>query len=158
MKIGSILGEPMRVHGIEPDARRRRDRIAELLTICGLNPNFADRYPHQLSGGEKQRVAIARAFASQPKLVICDEISSSLDVSVEAAVVALLVELQRRHGTSVLFITHDLNLVRQIAHRIVVMLKGEVVEAVDVAALPDGARHEYTRALLAAVPKTAATA
>ena len=97
-------------------------------------------------------MAIARAFASNPQLVICDEITSSLDVSVQAAVVALLVDLQRRHGTSYLFITHDLNLVRQIAHRIAVMYRGELVELIAVADLAAGARHAYTRSLLAAVP------
>jgi peptide/nickel transport system ATP-binding protein len=158
-RVREILSRPLRLFGGgERDGRSEAEVIAALLEQVRLPAAFADRYPHQLSGGEKQRVAIARAFASQPKLVICDEITSSLDVSVQAAVVALLIELQRRHATSVLFITHDLNLVRQIAHRIVVMLKGEVVEAVDVAALPDGARHEYTRALLAAVPQPAATA
>src|SRR5204863_6934513 len=109
-------------------------------------------YPHQLSGGEKQRVAIARAFASHPKLVICDEITSALDVSVQAAVIELLLELQRRHGTAYLFITHDLNLVRQIAHRIAVMYRGEIVDLFEIGDLHAPARHAYTRALLAAVP------
>ncbi|MEO7761440.1 MAG: ABC transporter ATP-binding protein, partial [Casimicrobiaceae bacterium] len=126
--------------------------IGELLEQVRLPAEFADRFPHQLSGGEKQRVAIARAFASKPKLVICDEITSSLDVSVQASVIALLVDLQRRHGTSYLFITHDLNLVRQIAHRIAVMYRGELVELIEVSALAGGARNDYTRALLAAVP------
>jgi peptide/nickel transport system ATP-binding protein len=154
-RVREILSRPLRLYAgeRERDGRGEAEVIATLLEQVRLPASFADRFPHQLSGGEKQRVAIARAFASQPKLVICDEITSSLDVSVQAAVVALLVELQRAHGTSVLFITHDLNLVRQLAHRIVVMLKGEVVEAVDVAALPGGARHDYTRALLAAVPQ-----
>jgi len=158
-RVREILSRPLRLFGgTDRGGCGEAEVIAALLDQVRLPASFADRFPHQLSGGEKQRVAIARAFASQPKLVICDEITSSLDVSVQAAVVALLVELQRAHGTSVLFITHDLNLVRQLAHRIVVMLKGEVVEAVDVAALPDGARHDYTRALLAAVPEPAASA
>jgi peptide/nickel transport system ATP-binding protein len=115
-------------------------------------PSLAARYPHPPSGGEKQRVAIARAFASNPKLVICDEITSSLDVSVQAAVVALLVELQRARGASYLFITHDINLVRQIAHRIAVMYRGTIVDLCPVEAVPDGLRNPYSRELVAAVP------
>ena len=156
-RVREILSRPLRLYG-RSEGRPETETIAALLEQVRLPASFADRFPHQLSGGEKQRVAIARAFASQPKLVICDEITSSLDVSVQAAVVALLVELQRAHGTSVLFITHDLNLVRQIAHRIVVMLKGEVVETLDVAGLPGSARHDYTRALLAAVPQIVSSA
>ena len=150
-KIHEILARPLKLYGAG-DGGSLSHRIGDLLEQVRLPRTHADRYPHQLSGGEKQRVAIARAFASKPKLVICDEITSSLDVSVQAAVIALLADLQRAYGTSVLFVTHDLNLIRQIAHRIVVMLKGELVEAVDVAALPAGATHPYTRALLAAVP------
>ena len=150
-RVREILRRPLELYG---DRMRSRDRsaIGELLEQVRLPAAFADRFPHQLSGGEKQRVAIARAFASNPRLVICDEITSSLDVSVQAAVIALLVDLQRRHGTSYLFITHDLNLVRQIAHRIAVMYRGELVELVDVSDLASGAQHAYTRSLLAAVP------
>ena len=150
-RVREILRRPLDLYG---DRTRSRDRsaIGELLEQVRLPAAFADRFPHQLSGGEKQRVAIARAFASNPRLVICDEITSSLDVSVQAAVIALLVDLQRRHGTSYLFITHDLNLVRQIAHRIAVMYRGELVELVDVADLASGAQHAYTRSLMAAVP------
>src|SRR5207247_3625766 len=101
---------------------------------------------------EKQRVAIARAFASRPKLVICDEITSALDVSVQASVVELLLDLQRRFGTAYLFITHDLNLIRQIAHRIAVMHRGELVELLTIDELRRGAHHPYTRALIEAVP------
>ncbi|MEO1226518.1 MAG: ABC transporter ATP-binding protein, partial [Pseudomonadota bacterium] len=117
-----------------------------------LPEDYAKRYPHQLSGGEKQRVAIARAFASKPQIVICDEITSSLDVSVQASIIQLLLALRARHGTAYLFITHDLNLVRQIAHRIVVMFRGDVVETATVARLARQPEHAYTKALLDAVP------
>jgi peptide/nickel transport system ATP-binding protein len=150
-RIREILSRPLELYG-EPGRGPDKADIVDLLEQVRLPAAFAERYPYQLSGGEKQRVAIARAFASNPKLVICDEITSSLDVSVQAAVVALLVDLQRRHGTGYLFITHDLNLVRQIAHRIAVMYRGDLVELIDVADLAAGARHAYTRSLIAAVP------
>ena len=150
-RIREILSRPLVLYGA-PGRRPDKDVVNDLLEQVRLPVAFAERYPHQLSGGEKQRVAIARAFASNPKLVICDEVTSSLDVSVQADVVALLVDLQRRHGTSYLFITHDLNLVRQIAHRIAVMYRGDLVELIDVADLAAGARHAYTRSLMAAVP------
>jgi ABC-type dipeptide/oligopeptide/nickel transport system ATPase component len=123
----------------------------DVIDLMGLSP-LLSRHTGQLSGGEKQRVAIARAFASHPKLVICDEITSSLDVSVQAAVIELLLELQRRHGTAYLFITHDLNLVRQIAHRIAVMYRGDLVELATIEELAAGPRHPYTRSLIDAVP------
>lgn len=151
-RISEILSRPIALYG-EPEQRRDKAAIGALLEQVRLPASYASRYPHQLSGGEKQRVAIARAFASKPRLVICDEITSALDVSVQASVIALLVELQRLHGTAYLFITHDLNLVRQIAHRIAVMYRGDLVELIDVAELAaGGARHPYTRSLLEAVP------
>jgi peptide/nickel transport system ATP-binding protein len=153
-RIREILSRPLALYG-KPVQARDRDAIGDLLEQVRLPRAYAERYPHQLSGGEKQRVAIARAFASQPRLVICDEITSSLDVSVQASVIELLVDLQRRHGTAYLFITHDLNLVRQIAHRIAVMYRGDLVELVDVADLATGASHPYTRSLLEAVPAPA---
>ena len=148
-RVREILSRPLVLFG---ERSPSRGAIEVLLDEVRLPAGYAERYPHQLSGGEKQRVAIARAFASRPRIVICDEITSSLDVSVQASIVALLVELQRARGTSYVFITHDLNLVRQIAHRILVMLRGEVVETLDVDSLPDGASHWYTQSLLAAVP------
>ncbi|TCR64192.1 ABC transporter ATP-binding protein [Bosea sp. BK604] len=153
-RIREILSRPLALYG-KPGQGRGAEAIGDLLEQVRLPRSYAERYPHQLSGGEKQRVAIARAFASQPRLVICDEITSALDVSVQASVIELLVDLQRRHGTAYLFITHDLNLVRQIAHRIAVMYRGDLVELVDVAALPAGASHAYTRSLLDAVPAPA---
>ncbi len=96
MKIGSIIGEPMRVHGIVPDASRRRDRVAELLSICGLNPNFADRYPHEMSGGQRQRVGVARALSLNPEFIVCDEAVSALDVSIQAQIINLLEDSARQ--------------------------------------------------------------
>ena len=125
--------------------------MRELLRKVLLPEDYADRFPHQLSGGEKQRVAIARAFAAQPRLVVCDEITSSLDVSVQSTISSLLVDLQRETGTACLFITHDLNLVRQLAHRIVVMQNGRVVDLFQTRDAEAPERHEYTQALLEAV-------
>jgi peptide/nickel transport system ATP-binding protein len=156
-RVREILSRPLALYG-EPGARRNAAAIGELLEQVRLPASFAERYPHQLSGGEKQRVAIARAFASKPKLVICDEITSALDVSVQASVIELLVDLQKRFGTAYLFITHDINLVRQIAHRIAVMYRGDLVDLVDIAALETGPLHSYTRSLLDAVPAPATAA
>ncbi|NKJ36511.1 ABC transporter ATP-binding protein [Rhizobium sp. SG570] len=155
-KIHEILARPLKLYGAG-DGGSLSHRIGDLLEQVRLPRTHADRYPHQLSGGEKQRVAIARAFASKPKLVICDEITSALDVSVQASIVQLLLELHRKHGTAFLFITHDLNLVRQIAHRIAVMYRGDLVEIApsDEIASPD--RADYTRQLIAAVPALAGT-
>lgn len=156
-RVREILSRPLKLYGIVPP-EQRAERIATLLEQVRLPREFADRLPHQLSGGEKQRVAIARAFAAEPELVICDEITASLDVSVQASVAELLVSLQRQTGTACLFITHDLNLVRQLAHRICVMQNGKLMDAFhrDDAERPD--RNPYTRALLKAVPPPASQA
>ena len=152
MKIGAILGEPMRVHGIEPNASRRRDRIAELLTLCGLNPNFADRYPHEMSGGQRQRVGIARALSLNPEFIVCDEAVSALDVSIQAQIINLLEDLRDKLNLTYLFIAHDLSVVRHLCHRVAVMYLGRVVELAESDELFDNPLHPYTRALLAAVP------
>jgi peptide/nickel transport system ATP-binding protein len=125
-----------------------------MLEEVGLPAAYESRHPHELSGGEKQRVAIARAFAAAPKFVICDEVTSALDVVVQAEIARLLVALQARHGTAFLFITHDLNLVRQLAHRVAVMYRGSLVDVFDAAGFATEDRHPYTRALLAAVAET----
>ena len=152
-RVAEILARPLRLYG-DPEGRALDTAIGALLASVQLPAAFAERYPHQLSGGEKQRVAIARAFASRPKLVICDEVTSSLDVSVQAAVVELLVGLQARVGSSTIFISHDINLVRQIAHRIAVMYRGELVELIEARELRRrGPSHTYTRALMDAVPE-----
>jgi len=149
--IGSILSRPLRLYRLVPRSKVA-DRIRELLEMVLLPAEFASRYPHELSGGQKQRVAIARAFAAEPKLVICDEITAALDVSVQAAVARLLTDLQRKTGAACLFITHDLNLIRQLAHRIAVMQRGRLVDTFDVAQAEQPDRDAYTRALLEAVP------
>jgi peptide/nickel transport system ATP-binding protein len=145
-RVGAILARPLRLFG------SALAEIPRLLEQVRLPAGTVDKYPHQLSGGEKQRVAIARAFAARPALVICDEITAALDVSVQAQVIALLLALRAAHGTAYLFITHDLNLVRQIAHRIGVMQAGTMVELRDAAAFDGPDAHPYTRALIAASP------
>ncbi len=152
-KVSEILSRPLRLFGDGTDLDRQ---IGDMLEQVRLPRNHASRYPHQLSGGEKQRVAIARAFASKPKLVICDEITSALDVSVQASVVELLLELQKASGTAYFFITHDLNLIRQIAHRIAVMYRGDLIEVVKADEIDSPDRADYTRRLIEAVPRAAA--
>ena len=150
-KIGTIIGRPLRLYRIVPP-NKVAARVREMLEMVRLPADYADRYPHQLSGGEKQRVAIARAFAAEPSLVICDEVTAALDVSVQAAVAELLVKLQRDTGAACIFITHDLNLIRQIAHRIAVMHHGALVDYFDRDEARSDDRAAYTRELLDAVP------
>ncbi|MRS18200.1 dipeptide ABC transporter ATP-binding protein [Enterobacteriaceae bacterium RIT692] len=150
MTIGEIIARPLRLYGLPP-GETEAQAVARLLQEVRLPPEFAQRYPHALSGGQKQRVAIARAFANPPDLVICDEITAALDVSVQATIIELLLELRRRYGTAYLFITHDLNLIRQIAHRVAVMYRGDVVEVLSGDNMTALAQHPYTRALLDAV-------
>lgn len=152
MKIGDIIAEPMAVHGIIPDAAKRDARVRELLTICGLNASFTDRYPHEMSGGQRQRVGIARALAMNPEFIVCDEPVSALDVSIQAQVVNLLEDLRDKFGLTYLFIAHDLSVVRHLCQRVAVMYLGRIVEMADSDELFDNPQHPYTRALLAAVP------
>jgi oligopeptide transport system ATP-binding protein len=152
MKVGEIIGEPMKVHGLEPDAGKRAARVRELLRVCGLNPKFADRYPHEMSGGQRQRVGIARALALEPEFIVCDEAVSALDVSIQAQVVNLLEDLRERFGLTYLFIAHDLSVVRHLCQRVAVMYLGRIVELAENDELFDHALHPYTQALLAAVP------
>src|SRR5213080_4177836 len=151
-KVGSIIGEPMMVHGVEKDARRRFDRVRELLSTCGLNPNFADRYPHEMSGGQRQRVGIARALALNPEFIVCDEAVSALDVSIQAQIINLLEDLREKFNLTYLFIAHDLSVVRHLCQRVAVMYLGRIVEMADGDELFDNPLHPYTQALLSAVP------
>ena len=152
MKVGDIVGEPIKVHGVEPDAGRRRARVRELLSVCGLDPKFTDRYPHEMSGGQRQRVGIARALALDPEFIVCDEAVSALDVSIQAQVVNLLEDLRERFGLTYLFIAHDLSVVRHLCQRVAVMYLGRIVEMAECDELFDNPLHPYTQALLSAVP------
>ena len=152
MKVGQIIAEPMKVHAIEPNASRRAARVRELLSICGLNPNFVDRYPHEMSGGQRQRIGIARALALAPEFIICDEAVSALDVSIQAQIVNLLEDLRERFRLTYLFIAHDLSVVRHLCQRVAVMYLGRIVELADCDELFDNSLHPYTRVLLDAVP------
>jgi oligopeptide transport system ATP-binding protein len=152
MKVGDIIGEPIMVHGLAPDSAKRAARVRELLSVCGLNPNFADRYPHEMSGGQRQRVGIARALALEPEFIVCDEAVSALDVSIQAQVINLLEDLRERFGLTYLFIAHDLSVVRHLCQRVAVMYLGRIVELADCDELFDHPLHPYTRALLGAVP------
>jgi oligopeptide transport system ATP-binding protein len=152
MKVGDIVGEPIKVHGLEPDAGRRRARVRELLSVCGLDPKFTDRYPHEMSGGQRQRVGIARALALEPEFIVCDEAVSALDVSIQAQVVNLLEDLRERFGLTYLFIAHDLSVVRHLCQRVAVMYLGRIVEMAECDELFDNPLHPYTQALLSAVP------
>ena len=149
--IGTILARPLRLYrGLSGSSLR--DRIADLLERVQLPRHFAERYPHELSGGEKQRVAIARALGAEPEIIVCDEITSGLDASVQAAVVNLLREIRSATGVSLLFITHDLNLLRHVADRVAVMYLGRIVEIRDAARLAEPPYHPYTEALLSSAP------
>ena len=151
MTIGDAIREPMELHAVG-DPAERHGRLAELLTLVGLQPQQARRYPHEFSGGQRQRIGIARALAANPKFLVCDEPVSALDVSIQAQIINLLQALKARFGLSLLFVAHDLAVVRHVADRIAVMYLGKIVETAPADALFAAPRHPYTRALLAAVP------
>jgi oligopeptide/dipeptide ABC transporter ATP-binding protein len=150
MTIGQIVGEPLMLHGLAEG--RRKERVDEILDLVGLAPTLALRYPHEFSGGQRQRIGIARAIAVEPKLIVCDEPVSALDVSIQAQVVNLLRDLQERLGLAYLFIAHDLAVVKHIADRVAVMYLGQIVEMGNKHDLFERPRHPYTQALLSAIP------
>ena len=151
MTVGTIVREPMDIFNLH-DAADRRLHVMRLLDMVGLDPRFLNRYPHEFSGGQRQRIGIARALAVQPKLIVCDEAVSALDVSIQAQVINLLRDLQQQLGVAYIFIAHDLAVVRHIADRVGVMYLGRIVELADVDELYDNPQHPYTQALLSAAP------
>jgi ABC-type oligopeptide transport system ATPase subunit len=151
MRVGDIVEEPLVIHRTGSKAERRR-RVEELFNLVGLDPSQLARYPHQFSGGQRQRIGVARALALNPSLIIADEPVSALDVSVQAQVINLLMELQERLKLTYLFIAHDLRLVRHICSRVAVMYRGKIVELGTAQMLFDAPAHPYTRALLSAIP------
>jgi len=152
MTAGAAISEPIEIHGLAKSAKDRRDRVMDLLKSVGLSPEHANRYPHEFSGGQRQRVAIARALAVEPKLILCDEPVSALDVSIQAQVINLLKDLQRERGVAYLFISHDLAVVEHLSDDVMVMYLGRIVESGSAEAICREPRHPYTGALLSSVP------
>lgn len=149
---GSIVGEPLKIHHLVSNHREYQERVKELFRLAQLDPSMVDRVPHEFSGGQRQRIGIARALASEPKLIVCDEPISALDVSIQAQIMNLLGELQERLGLTYLFIAHDLSVVRHISDRVAVMYLGHIVEITGWKELYENPLHPYTKALLSAVP------
>jgi oligopeptide transport system ATP-binding protein len=152
MTVGAIIGEGLLIHGLTQARSEVADRVAELLTMVGLSKDQMRRYPHEFSGGQRQRIGIARALAVQPRLIVCDEAVSALDVSIQAQVINLLQDLQEQLGLTYVFIAHDLSVVEHASNRVAVMYLGRIVEMADARDLYAQARHPYTESLLSAVP------
>ena len=152
MRVGDILGEALHVHGLARDRTTRRARVAELLQLVGLQPEHSERYPHEFSGGQRQRIGVARALSVGPEFIVADEPLSALDVSIQAQVINLLLDLRERFALTLLFISHDLDVVEYLCDRVVVLYLGRVMELAPTAELYARPLHPYTRALLAASP------
>ncbi|MGJ7609033.1 ABC transporter ATP-binding protein [Variovorax sp. LT1R20] len=152
MRVGEVIAQPLLNFGLMSDRRSMTKRVGQLLEMVGLPADSGNRFPHEFSGGQRQRIAIARALAPEPKMIVCDEAVSALDVSVKAQVVGLLAELQSQLGLTLLFISHDLAIVEQLAHRVAVMYLGKIVELSPSLNLFEQPAHPYTQALLSAVP------
>jgi oligopeptide/dipeptide ABC transporter ATP-binding protein len=150
-RVGSIIGDPFAIHGIADGADRKK-RVQEVMELVGLNPEHYNRFPAEFSGGQRQRIGVARALAFRPKLVICDEPVSALDVSIQAQIINLLADLQKEFGLTYLFIAHDLSVVRHVSDRVSVMYLGQISESAPTSELWHHPRHPYTDALLSAVP------
>ncbi len=157
MRVGRIIGEGLEVHGIAHGAELRR-RVLELMERVGLSTDAYDRYPHEFSGGQRQRIGIARALAVGPRFIVADEPVSALDVSIQAQILNLLMEIQRDFGITFAFISHDLRVVEHVSHRVAVMYRGQIVELADAEQIYRTPQHPYTRELLAAVPTIRARA
>lgn len=151
MTIGSIIGEAMEIHGVAK-GKEKIEKVTQLLETVGLAPHHLRRYPHEFSGGQRQRIGVARALAVDPKLIICDEPVSALDVSIQAQVINLMQDLQREFGLTYLFIAHDLSVVKHISDRVAVMYLGKIVELAEKEELYQNPQHPYTKALLSAIP------
>ena len=152
MTVGDIVGEAIDIHKLAANKKERHDRIISMLEKVGLNSEHANRYPHEFSGGQRQRVGIARALAVNPQFIVCDEPISALDVSIQAQIVNLLVDLQKKMGLTYLFVAHDLSMVKHISDRVAVLYLGTLVELTTSEELYANPRHPYTQALLSAIP------